>query len=70
MLRLLQNSLVRFLVSAAAAVTYGLIFFGGLRDWVGPVSAWVIVLLAIPLLGYGFYLNMTAIAGRAAAEKA
>jgi len=62
MFRFLQNPKVRLIVSIGASFAFGQLIFGGLRDYTSPVGVLLIVLAAMPILAFGFYLQLGAVA--------
>lgn len=59
---IVKNQTARLVLSLAAAFSFGMLFFGGLKGVVGPIGVLLIDLAAMPLLAYGFWLNFSAIA--------
>jgi hypothetical protein len=57
-LTILKNSRVRLIISLGAGFSFGQLIFGAWRDTIG---VFMVGLAAMPVLTWGFYLNLTAI---------
>jgi hypothetical protein len=60
-LTILKNSRVRLIISLGAGFSFGQLIFGAWRDTIGPIGVLLVGLTAMPVLTWGFYLNLTAI---------
>jgi hypothetical protein len=70
MFRLIQNPKVRGAIAVGASFSYGHLVMGTfLRDSVSPIGVLLISLAAMPLLGLGFYFQLTAIARQFASRE-
>ncbi|MCU0878748.1 MAG: hypothetical protein MUF06_13265 [Pirellulaceae bacterium] len=62
MLTILKNSRLRLIISLGAGFSYGQLIFGAWRDTIGPNGVLLVLLAAMPVLSWGFYLHFGAIA--------
>jgi hypothetical protein len=62
MLTILKNSRWRLILSVGAGFSFGQLIFGAWRDTLGPNGVLLVLLAAMPVLTWGFYLHFGAIA--------